>query len=333
MKLSLTLLTVLLGLGAAAPQDHSSIDGLNKNLKEQVKNTLAELEQQNKMNTGTVKEMAQQHAWQVTGQQPGKIRKGASILSLLATSDYTVTISFLPKVGALGSLPGFISILKTIAISIEKAQFPDITARREAEEKCFKENGRTYKDLCNYYKPHLTVSLLGRLNGCSDKEVVHRDAYVDHTRAEAFYRKGVLCNSYKKGGTPDIIDEAYRYDPLRAFWCKDKDEQLGLLLSESISEALRDSIHLLDYDEFRKQLEPSCKELLKGQFKNQCPIRDEIETANKEFPPYSYCLLGKIHNEEKLKDHPYKQDPQDPNLFVVSKTRMQYRKEGESGGV
>jgi hypothetical protein len=45
MMLSLTLLTVLLGLGAAAQQDHSSIDSLNKNLEEQVKNTLAELEQ------------------------------------------------------------------------------------------------------------------------------------------------------------------------------------------------------------------------------------------------------------------------------------------------
>jgi hypothetical protein len=52
------------------------------------------------------------------------------------TSDYTVSpenakewarnlasiaISFLPKVGALGLLLGFINILKTIAISIEKA--------------------------------------------------------------------------------------------------------------------------------------------------------------------------------------------------------------------
>lgn len=59
----------------------------------------------------------------------------------------------------------------------------------------------------------------------------------------------------------------------------------------------------------------------------------KLRLQNKEFPPYSYCLLGKIHNEEKLKDRKYEQDPQDPNLFVVSKTRMQYRKEGESAGV
>lgn len=156
MKLSLTLLTVLLGLGAAAPQDHSPIDGLNKNLEEQVKKTLAELEQQIKINAGTVNDMANQLAWQVSGEQPGMMGKGATILSLLATSDYTVSpehakewaknlastvISFLPKVGAIGSLPGFINILKTIAISIKKAQFPNIAARREAEEKCFKENG------------------------------------------------------------------------------------------------------------------------------------------------------------------------------------------------
>lgn len=77
-------------------------------------------------------------------------------------------------------------MLKTITISIEKAQFPDIAARRESEETCYREKGRTYKDICNFCKPRLTVSLLGRLNGCSDKEVVNRDTYVDHTRAQAF---------------------------------------------------------------------------------------------------------------------------------------------------
>lgn len=77
-------------------------------------------------------------------------------------------------------------MLKTIVISTEKAQFPDIAARRESEEKCYREKGRTYKDLCNYSKPSLTVSLLGRLDGCSDKEVVNRDTYVNHTRAQAF---------------------------------------------------------------------------------------------------------------------------------------------------
>ncbi|KID80946.1 hypothetical protein MGU_11650 [Metarhizium guizhouense ARSEF 977] len=348
MKPSLTLLTVLLGLAAAAPQDKSVLDDLSRNLEEDVKKTLADLEKQNKNVAGTIEEMAKLLGWQAAGNLPGNWGKGATILSLLSTSDYTVSkenakewsknlgstvISFLPKVGALGNIPGFLSMLKTVAIGIEKAQFPEMTARRQAEEKCFRDEGRTYKDLCENCKPHLTVSLLGKLNGCADKPVEGRDYEVDHVRVQAFCSEAVLCSGYKKGGTPDIIDSTYRYDPLRSFWCRDKDQQIGMLLSSWIGGTLADSLHMLDYDDFRKALEPVCKEALKGEVQSQCPTRDEIETANKEFPPYSYCLPGKIHNKEKLMDKKYQQDPQDPNFFVVTETRMQYRKEGESAGV
>lgn len=46
------------------------------------------------------------------------------------------------------------------------------------------------------------------------------------------------------------MEEAYRYNALRAIWCEGKDEQVGLLPSDSISEVLCESIHLLNHNKF-----------------------------------------------------------------------------------
>lgn len=311
MKLSLTLTTVLLGLAAAAPGSDPSTEGLSKDLEQQVKKNLAELEEINKKSIpGTIQDMAKQLGWQAAGNLPGKIGQGATILSLLATSDYTVSpengkawvknlggaaLSFLPKVGTLGNLPGFIGMIKTIAIGIERAQFPELTAKREAEAKCFSSNAdRTYKDLCQNCPTHLTISLLGRLNGCSDKPVVGRDAHLDDARVKGFCLDAVLCDGYNNGGPSKVITQGARYDPLRSFWCKEKDEQVGMLLHDWLGGPLSESLYMLDAEDFRNALAPSCKKLLRDdKIEAKCPSREEREEADKMAPPISYCAPGK----------------------------------------
>ncbi|KID76805.1 uncharacterized protein G6M90_00g103810 [Metarhizium brunneum] len=310
MKFSLTLVTALLGLAAAAPQNDPSTEGLSKELADEMQKVLKQLEEDNKKSIpGTIQAMAEQLGWQAAGNLPGKVGQGATLLSFLATSDYSITpengkewvknlggvaLSFLPKVGTLGNIPGFLGMLKTIAIGLERAQFPELAAKRDAEAKCFADNKvRTYKDLCAYCKPHLTISLLGRLNGCTDELVANRDDYVDHKRAQSFCADAVLCSGYNDGGPSKIIKNGFRYDPLRSFWCKDKDVQIGMLLSSWIGEPLRDSLYMLDAEDFRNALTPACKEITKDlNVEGTCPKREELEAADKLAPPVSYCQPG-----------------------------------------
>ncbi|KAG8428505.1 hypothetical protein J3459_003869 [Metarhizium acridum] len=314
MKLSLALVTALLGLAAAAPQNDPSTEGLSKELAEEFQKNLKQLEEDNKKSIpGTIQDMAEKLGWQGAGNLPGKIGQGATILSLLATSDYSVSaengkkwvkdlggvgLSFLPKVGTLGNLPGFLGMIKTIAVGLEQARFPELAAKREAEAKCFASNDvRTYKDLCQNCKPHLTISLLGRLNGCTDELVTNRDGYVDHKRAQSFCADAVLCSGYNDGGPGKIIKSGFRYDPLRSFWCKEKDDQIGMLLSSWIGQPLRESLYMLDHEDFRNALTPACKEITKDlNIEGKCPTREELEAADKLAPPISYCQPGQSVN-------------------------------------
>ncbi|KID94995.1 hypothetical protein MAJ_09069, partial [Metarhizium majus ARSEF 297] len=295
MKLSSTLVTALLGLAAAAPQNDPSTEGLSKELADEMQKVLKQLEEDNKKSIpGTIKNMAEQLGWQAAGNLPGKVGQGATLLSFLATSDYSVTPEngkeWVKNLGgvALSFLP------KTIAIGLERAQFPELAAKRDAEAKCFADNKvRTYKDLCAYCKPHLTISLLGRLNECTDDLVADRDYYVDHKRAQSFCTDAVLCSGYNDGGPSKIIKNGFRYDPLRSFWCKDKDVQIGMLLSSWIGEPLRDSLWMLDAEEFRNALTPACKEITKDlNIEGTCPKKEELEAADKLAPPQSYCQPG-----------------------------------------
>lgn len=356
LKTYLTLVC-LLGLGVATPQqqldpsiDDSIINNLSWNLEKNVKETLAELEQQNKISAGSIQDIAGQFGWQVAGSLDGNILKlgkvtinagqaatvtgaivNAETIKDWATSFGTTAMAFLPKVSVMGNLPGFLNILMTIAVTLEKHHFAEVHALRQQADYCFTKEGRTYSDLCNNCKPHLAVSLLGKLNGCSADEVVDRDAPLDYSRALGFCST-VLCNGYSGGGTLSIISQAHRFDPLRAFWCKTKQEQIGLLMNNRIGEAIGSSLDVIDYDEFRKRLEEPCKKLVGDDAKNFCPTKAEIQKANDEFPPISYCQAGKQPSKEKIGGKT-EQDPEDSNLFVVTETGMQYRKEGPDDAV
>ncbi|PMB66737.1 hypothetical protein BM221_007733 [Beauveria bassiana] len=315
MKVSLPSVIAILGLATALPQNDPSTDGISKELEAQMQNALQELEETNKKSLpGTIQGIAEGLGWQVggnlIGSLPPGISHGATILSLLANSDYSVTpengkewvknlggisLAFLPKVGALGGLPGFIGLIKTIAVGLETAQFPELAAKREAEARCFASNDvATYKDLCQFCKPHLTISLLGKLHGCTDERVADRDPHVDHVRAQGFCADAVLCSGYNDGGPEKIITQGFRYDPLRSFWCKEKDEQIGMLLSSWLSEPLRNSLYMLDAEDFRNALTPACKEVTKDlNIEGKCPTREEREEADKLAPPISFCAPGK----------------------------------------
>ncbi|TWU75124.1 hypothetical protein ED733_002412 [Metarhizium rileyi] len=132
------------------------------------------------------------------------------------------------------------------------------------------------------------------------QQAAHRDASIDRVRAIAFCSDAVLCDGYNQGGTREIISKGFRYDPLRAFWCKSNYEQMGLLTNNRIGKSLHENLYLLDFQDFRNAMEQSCKELLKGEVENQCPSRDEIDTANNEFLPIDYCNPGKSSISHQL---------------------------------
>lgn len=316
MKPSLTFVTVLLGLAAAAPQSDPdpSKYGLSKDFPDRIKKTLEDLKAQKQDVGKVIGDVAQQVGWQVTGSLPGAVGKGATILSFLTSlkdlnnpptqeqakdvlkNFASAAIAFVPTFGALGGLPGFLGIMKTITIGIFNAEFPELAAKAEMKEKCFSDEA-TYEDLCNNCQPHLTVSWLGRLNGCTKDKVVRRNGHQDHVRAQAFC-SAVFCSGYNGGETDQIIGQGTRYDPLRAFWCASKDEQIGLLLSSWIGGSLLENIHLLNTDDFRNAMRPACSELLKDE-KDVCPSKEVFQKAEEDFPSLTFCSPGKVHKSRQ----------------------------------
>ncbi|TWU71165.1 hypothetical protein ED733_002738 [Metarhizium rileyi] len=246
----------------------------------------------------------------------------------------TTAIGSLPQgFGAIAGIVGFLNLMKTTVIAIDKATFPELYAKKEMDETCFTKNGRTYSDLCNNCKPHLYLSMLGRINDCSKETVVRRDANVDRNRVIGFCSGVVLCDGYDGGGTHKIISQASRYDPVQRFWCMSREERMGVLLNDQIGETFRSNILEFDTEKLRKALEPVCKEVMGGTVENQCPTRDELKAAEKEYPPIEFCMPGKSRAEQKMDEAKYEQDPTDPDLFAVAETNMQYRREEGGYGV
>lgn len=312
MKLSVTLATTLVGLAAAAPQSDPVPEDLAAKVEEvlrqvEVKNT----EANNGGIGGTINDVVKQIVPQAAGNLYPPIGQGASIVALLATSEYKfdeangkewlknlggLALSFLPKVATLGNLPGFIGIIKTIAIGIEAAQFPELTAKRAAAAKCFAANSeKTYNDVCANCKPELAMSLLARLNKCTNENVVSRNAYEDNKFAQSFCGT-VLCSGHRAGDIDNIIKQGFRYDPVRAFWCKEKEEIIGMIMSPWIGQPLLENYHKLDHEDLRQALTEPCQQLFKTQglqIDGVCPTRAEFDEANTRSVPQSFCAPGK----------------------------------------
>lgn len=90
---------------------------------------------------------------------------------------------------------------------------------------------------------------------------------------------------------------------------------------------------MLDYNEFRRKLETSCKKLLEFEklpLYSKCPTRDILENTNKQWSPVCYRQVGRTPAKESSRPSPsYEQDPENWNLFVNPETMMQYSKQGE----
>jgi hypothetical protein len=349
-----TALVTVLGLGRVmaqedADRDKELADLVKQDIGANFNRTLALLEDRNKFSASDVTDLAKLFGWQVAGSLDGDILKlgkvtvnigqAATIGGLLVNGDYNMTadalkdwaknfgttaLAFLPKVGALGNLPGFLTILASIAGTIDGHYHASTYAIREAEAACFSNEGQTYKGLCDNCNPNLVISLLGKLHNCSDEKVAPRDGPRDLDRAKQLC-SSVLCNTYapdSPNGRDAILFNQYRYDPLRSFWCKTKEEQIGLLLNPTIGAVLRENLNVIDYHEFRNKLEDPCKELYGGGSKNKCPTKAVFQEKNRQFPPVQYCAPG-------IRAAPlprYVQDPKNSSLFTDELTWMLSRK-------
>ncbi|EFY94784.1 hypothetical protein X797_009773 [Metarhizium robertsii] len=267
MKPSLTFVPVRLGLAAAAPQRNPdpSKYGLSKGFPDKIKKTLEDLKAIN--------------------QNRRRRPTGATILSFLTslkdlnkpprprTSQGPVwkkfasaAIAFVPTFGALGGLPGFLAIMKAITMGIFNAESPELAAKAEMKGKRFSDEA-TYEDLCNNCQPHLTISWLGRLNGCTKDKVRRRDG-------------------------PDYRAE----HPVRP--SASKDEQIGLLLSSWIGGSLMENIHLLGTDDFRNAMRPACSGLLEDE-KDVCLSKEIFQKAEEDFPSVTFCAPGKVQKSRQ----------------------------------
>jgi len=317
MKASLALagLMALVATAQQQPSDKELAQLVKKDLTANVEATYKLLEADNKFKASDVVDMAKQLGWQVAGSLDGNILKLGNVkvsvgqtstvggtvvngdynLTAAARKDWvknfgTAAMGFVPKVGALGNLPGFVMLLATIAGTIDRNQRAATLAKKAQEQACF-DKGRTYSDLCNNCNTDLIVSVLGKLHNCSNKPVASRDHSTESKMAQSFCSAIVLCNGYNNGGTGSIIKAPYRYDPLRSFWCRPKEDQIGLLLDPTIGSALRTNLDVIDYDEFRNVLKEPCTKLLGDKApKNKCPTKAQIQEANSQFKPINYCF-------------------------------------------
>ncbi|GKU09491.1 class iii nucleotidyl cyclase [Fusarium langsethiae] len=352
MRFSAALVTVL-GLGRAMAQEDAERDKLADLVKQDISanfnRTLDLLKDRNKFSASSVTDLAKLFGWQVSGSLDGDILKldkvtvnigqAATIGGMLVNGDYnmaadalkdwaknfgTTALAFLPKVGALGNLPGFLTMLVSIAGTIDGHYHASTYAGREAEAACFSNESQTYKGLCDNCSPNLVISLLGKLHNCSDEKVALRDGPRDLDTAQQLCST-VLCSTYASGapgGRDAILSNPYRYDPLRSFWCMTKEKQIGLLLNPTIGAALSENLGVIDYHEFRNKLVDPCKKLYGGGSENKCPTNDVFQKKNQQFPPVEYCAPG-------LRAAPlprYVQDPKNSSLFTDESTWMQYKK-------
>ncbi|KJZ72769.1 hypothetical protein HIM_07844 [Hirsutella minnesotensis 3608] len=305
MKVSTTLISVLAGLGAAAPQSDGTLqESLSRDLDVDVKNTLQKLVEKNKNPAKELPTILKDFGLQVGGSLPNHVGQGVSVSGLFASGDYSISLesfrtnmknlgttamAFLPaEASPLGNLPGFMMLLLSLGKAVERYSLAEQIAKQDQKEACFSKT-RTYKDICENCSPDLLVSVLGKLNNCKDEPAVTRDASKDQGTAKSLCVRSVLCRDYRQGGSREIKSKADRYDPLRGFWCRTKDEQIGLLLDAKLGQTLRSSLDTTDFEEFRSKLQQPCMDLLGDQAPVKCPTKAEIEDTNTRFPPINYC--------------------------------------------
>ncbi|KID63660.1 uncharacterized protein G6M90_00g064130 [Metarhizium brunneum] len=161
MKPSLTFVPVRLGLAAAAPQSNPdpSKYGLSKDFPDKIKKTLEDFKAQKQDVEKFMGDVAQQVRWQVTDSPPGAVGKGATMLSLLTSSKdlnnppteeqakdvlkkfASAAIAFVPTLGALGGLPGFLAIMKAITMGIFNFESPRACGQGGHEGKALQRRG------------------------------------------------------------------------------------------------------------------------------------------------------------------------------------------------
>lgn len=200
MKPSLTFVPVRLGLAAAAPQSNPdpSRYGPSKDFPDRIKKTLEDLKAQKQNRRRRPKGRMASHRQSARrcrqrghhallphllerSQQPPTEEQAKDVLKKFASA----AIAFVPTFGALGGLPDFLGIMKAITMGIFNFESPELAAKADMKGNRFSDEA-TYEHLCNNCQPHLTISWLGRLNGCTKDKVVKRDARQDHVRAPSF---------------------------------------------------------------------------------------------------------------------------------------------------
>ncbi|KAH0594593.1 hypothetical protein MHUMG1_07427 [Metarhizium humberi] len=271
MKPSLTFVPVRLGLAAAAPQSNPdpSKYALSKDFPDRIKKTLEDLKAQKQDVGKAIGDVAQQVGWQVTGSLPGAPphrRTSQGRLEEVCLGGNRVC----PHVWRPRRPTRLPRHHEGHHHGIFNAESPELAAKAEMKGKRFSDES-TYEHLCNNCQPHLTISWLGRLNGCTKDKVVKRDARQDHVRAPAG-------------------------NPVRP--SASKDEQIGLLLSSWIGGLLLENIHLLDMNDFRNAMRPACSGLLKDE-KGVCPSKEVFQKAEDDFPSLTFCAPGKVHKSRQ----------------------------------